>query len=112
MTGNAMRLTQCDMDIQLLRCNSLFEALSKASPQRMHYEELEYPTRKCQILAQRPTDVTHFSIYVSEASMAGEELVLDRKVRDWVVVPLTLCILLMMLLRQYVAKVCSCLRAC
>ena len=41
-----------------------------------------------------------------EASMASEELVLDRKVRDWVVVPLTLCILLMMLLRQYVSKVC------
>lgn len=37
--------------------------------------------------------------------MASEDLVLDRKVRDWVVVPLTLCILLMMLLRQYVAKV-------
>lgn len=44
--------------------------------------------------------------HVSEASMASEELVLDRKVRDWVVVPLTLCILLMMLLRQYVSKVC------
>ncbi len=45
--------------------------------------------------------------------MASEDLVLDRKVRDWVVVPLTLCILLMMLLRQYVSKVrictvCSC----
>lgn len=37
--------------------------------------------------------------------MSSEDLVLDRKVRDWVVVPLTLCILLMMLLRQYVAKV-------
>lgn len=44
--------------------------------------------------------------HVCEASMASEELVLDRKVRDWVVVPLTLCILLMMLLRQYVSKVC------
>ena len=40
-----------------------------------------------------------------EATMASEDLVLDRKVRDWVVVPLTLCILLMMLLRQYVSKV-------
>ena len=39
--------------------------------------------------------------------MASEDLVLDRKVRDWVVVPLTLCILLMMLLRQYVSKVCN-----
>ncbi len=37
--------------------------------------------------------------------MSSEDLVLDRKVRDWVVVPLTLCILLMMLLRQYVSKV-------
>ncbi len=48
-----------------------------------------------------------------EAIMSSEDLVLDRKVRDWVVVPLTLCILLMMLLRQYVSKVrfctvCSC----
>ena len=42
---------------------------------------------------------------ITEAYMASEDLVLDRKVRDWVVVPLTLCILLMMLLRQYVAKV-------
>jgi len=40
-----------------------------------------------------------------EATMSSEDLVLDRKVRDWVVVPLTLCILLMMLLRQYVSKV-------
>ncbi|DBA83842.1 TPA: hypothetical protein ACH3X1_006357 [Trebouxia sp. C0004] len=37
--------------------------------------------------------------------MSSEDLVLDRKVRDWVVVPLTLCILLMMLLRQYVSKI-------
>ena len=41
----------------------------------------------------------------TEATMSSEDLVLDRKVRDWVVVPLTLCILLMMLLRQYVSKV-------
>ena len=40
--------------------------------------------------------------------MSSEDLVLDRKVRDWVVVPLTLCILLMMLLRQYVSKVSIC----
>ena len=43
-----------------------------------------------------------------EAIMSSEDLVLDRKVRDWVVVPLTLCILLMMLLRQYVSKVRFC----
>lgn len=37
--------------------------------------------------------------------MAGADLVLDQQVRDWVVVPLTLCILLMMVLRQYATKV-------
>ena len=30
---------------------------------------------------------------------------MDQQVRDWVVVPLTLCILLMMVLRQYATKV-------
>ena len=30
-----------------------------------------------------------------------QHLVLDRDVRDWVLVPLTLCIALMMLMRQY-----------
>ncbi len=44
--------------------------------------------------------------------MSSEDLVLDRKVRDWVVVPLTLCILLMMLLRQYVSKVRICTVRC
>ena len=44
--------------------------------------------------------------------MSSEDLVLDRKVRDWVVVPLTLCILLMMLLRQYVSKVRTCTVRC
>ena len=38
-------------------------------------------------------------------AMAGADLVLDQQVRDWVVVPLTLCILLMMVLRQYATKV-------
>ncbi len=33
------------------------------------------------------------------------ELVLDREVRDWVLLPLTACVLLMQLLRQYVAQV-------
>ena len=37
--------------------------------------------------------------------MAGADLVLDQQVRDWVVIPLTLCILLMMVLRQYATKV-------
>lgn len=37
--------------------------------------------------------------------MAGAELVLDREVRDWVLLPLTACVLLMQLLRQYVAQV-------
>lgn len=36
--------------------------------------------------------------------MAGAELVLDREVRDWVLLPLTACVLLMQLLRQYVAQ--------
>ena len=51
-------------------------------------------------------DSKAYVLFVCKRSyMASEDLVLDRKVRDWVVVPLTLCILLMMLLRQYVAKV-------
>lgn len=33
------------------------------------------------------------------------ELVLDREVRDWVLLPLTACVLLMQLLRQYVTQV-------
>lgn len=33
------------------------------------------------------------------------ELVLDREVRDWVLLPLTVCVLLMQLLRQYVTQV-------
>lgn len=38
--------------------------------------------------------------------MAGQsDLVLDRDVRDWVLVPLTLSIFLMMLIRQYVTQV-------
>lgn len=36
--------------------------------------------------------------------MGYHDLVLDRQVRDWVLVPLTLVVVLMMLLRQYVAK--------
>lgn len=45
--------------------------------------------------------------------MSSEDLVLDRKVRDWVVVPLTdKNILLMMLLRQYVSKVRICTVRC
>lgn len=34
--------------------------------------------------------------------MMSQELVLDRDVRDWVLLPLTACVLLMQLLRQYV----------
>ena len=34
-------------------------------------------------------------------SIIMQHLVLDRDVRDWVLVPLTLCIALMMLMRQY-----------
>ncbi|KAK9815644.1 hypothetical protein WJX72_007320 [[Myrmecia] bisecta] len=37
--------------------------------------------------------------------MVSPDLVLDREVRDWVLVPLTLSIMLMMLLRQYVHQV-------
>lgn len=36
---------------------------------------------------------------------AVHELVLDREVRDWVLIPLTACVLLMQLLRQYVTQV-------
>lgn len=36
---------------------------------------------------------------------AQEDLMLDRDVRDWVLVPLTLSIFLMMLIRQYVTQV-------
>jgi len=35
------------------------------------------------------------------ATLEMQHLVLDRDVRDWVLVPLTLCIALMMLMRQY-----------
>ena len=38
--------------------------------------------------------------------VAQGDLVLDRDVRDWVLVPLTLSIFLMMLIRQYVTQVC------
>ena len=34
-----------------------------------------------------------------------DDLVLDRDVRDWVLVPLTVSIFLMMLIRQYVTQV-------
>lgn len=37
--------------------------------------------------------------------MAGQDLVLDSAVRDWVLLPLTLSVLLMMVLRQYMTKV-------
>ena len=33
------------------------------------------------------------------------ELVLDQEVRDWVLIPLTLSIVLMMVLRQYITQV-------
>ena len=39
------------------------------------------------------------SSFISTTEM--QHLVLDRDVRDWVLVPLTLCIALMMLMRQY-----------
>ena len=35
----------------------------------------------------------------------GEQIVLDRDVRDWVLVPLTMSIVLMMLIRQYATQV-------
>lgn len=38
---------------------------------------------------------------------AASELVLDREVRDWVLIPLTACVMLMQLLRQYVTAVSS-----
>ena len=37
--------------------------------------------------------------------VSQNDLVLDRDVRDWVLVPLTLSIFLMMLIRQYVTQV-------
>ena len=39
--------------------------------------------------------------------MGGQDLVLDAAVRDWVLLPLTLSVVLMMVLRQYMTKVCS-----
>ena len=61
------------------------------------------------LLLRREHSQIVWSVCVSSkvwrSTMPSEDLVLDRKVRDWVVVPLTLCILLMMVLRQYVAKV-------
>ncbi len=36
----------------------------------------------------------------------ASDLLLDRDVRDWVLVPLTLSIFLMMLIRQYATQVC------
>ncbi len=35
---------------------------------------------------------------------AGTDLVLDRDVRDWVLIPLTFSVILMMLLRQYATQ--------
>ena len=35
----------------------------------------------------------------------GDHIVLDRDVRDWVLVPLTMSIMLMMLIRQYATQV-------
>ncbi len=35
----------------------------------------------------------------------GDHIVLDRDVRDWVLVPLTMSIVLMMLIRQYATQV-------
>ena len=37
--------------------------------------------------------------------MGGQDLVLDAAVRDWVLLPLTLSVVLMMVLRQYMSKV-------
>ena len=39
--------------------------------------------------------------------MAVQDLVLDRDVRNWVLIPLTLVIFLMMLIRQYATSVSS-----
>ena len=44
--------------------------------------------------------------------MAASDLVLDRDVRDWVLIPVTLSLFLMMLIRQYVTQVCSSCDAC
>ncbi len=37
--------------------------------------------------------------------MGAQDIMLDRDVRDWVLVPLTLSIMLMMLIRQYATQV-------
>ena len=37
--------------------------------------------------------------------MAASDLVLDRDVRDWVLIPVTVAIFLMMLIRQYISQV-------
>lgn len=43
----------------------------------------------------------HFFLLSPRLFLEMQHLVLDRDVRDWVLVPLTLCIALMMLMRQY-----------
>ncbi len=37
--------------------------------------------------------------------MVSQDLVLDRDVRDWVLIPLTVSVILMKLLQQYAVKV-------
>lgn len=38
--------------------------------------------------------------------VATQDLVIDRDVRNWVLIPLTLSVMLLMLLRQYASVVC------
>ena len=53
-----------------------------------------------------PAIHTSFEVLLVVAKMR-EQIVLDRDVRDWVLVPLTMSIVLMMLIRQYATQVCN-----
>lgn len=53
-----------------------------------------------------PAIYTSFEVLLVVAKMR-EQIVLDRDVRDWVLVPLTMSIVLMMLIRQYATQVCN-----
>jgi hypothetical protein len=42
---------------------------------------------------------------VQFGTMGGGDLVIDQEVRNWVLIPLTICVMLLMLLRQYLSVV-------
>ena len=44
-------------------------------------------------------------VVIQLGTMAGGDLVIDQEVRNWVLIPLTICVMLLMLLRQYLSVV-------